>query len=373
MTDLSREENIDIAEHTEYRDPKIWLGVVCLAITILCLSYFMFIRQPAQTVVSDTSRTPVRENSQGADYDYQIDETVVTDEQVVVEVPAVAVSAPVPTTDTDYDDAPLVVYQASGTGSLRETPLYSESDVSISREAQLDQVRELLNSTESVSAGGSEINGNDNSSVGGEAGIRSLSYDKQHGYDPVSPYQIPDQSNVLVAGTIVPAVLDFAIDSSLSGQIRAFTTEHVYSADGSTLLLPKSSQLLGQYSGGVVQGDTRVFFRWERIQIANGVLMDIDTAGMDAIGRSGIGGDVDERFFHKFGAAILLSVIESELEDDEVRINDLSANVSSDLETVISEIVRRRSAIPPIIRVPQGQRINVFVNQDIDFSAFLKQ
>ena len=144
MSDLSREENIDIAQHTEYRDPKIWLGVVCLAITILGLVYFMLIRQPAQNVVSDTSRAPIRETTQGADYEYQIDESVVTADETVVEVPAVAVSESVPANEPSYDDAPLVVYQASGAGSLRKTPLNSESEVSNSREAQLDQVRELF-------------------------------------------------------------------------------------------------------------------------------------------------------------------------------------------------------------------------------------
>ena len=144
MNDISTEENIDIAQHTEYRDPKIWLGVICLGITVLGLTYFVLIRKTEVESVEPVSRMPASETRNGADFEYQIDETVESGQlETVIEVPAVAVGES-SIVESSESDAPLVVYQASGSGSLRETPLYSEANTTLSREAQMEQVREML-------------------------------------------------------------------------------------------------------------------------------------------------------------------------------------------------------------------------------------
>ena len=44
--------------------------------------------------------------------------------------------------------------------------------------------------------------------------------------------------------------METALDSSLPGQTRAVVSEDVFSFDGSRLLIPRGSRLIGRYRSG---------------------------------------------------------------------------------------------------------------------------
>jgi type IV secretion system protein VirB10 len=80
---------------------------------------------------------------------------------------------------------------------------------------------------------------------------------------------------------------------------------------------------------------------------------------------------VDTRFRERFGAAILISLIEaataaliaSQTEgDSSVVIAPQGAS------NVVSEVVRQTVNIPPTIRVAQGGRMQVLVARDVSFA-----
>jgi len=55
---------------------------------------------------------------------------------------------------------------------------------------------------------------------------------------------IANPSNTVMQGTVIQAALETAISSELAGQVRAITSENVYSYDGTGLLIPAGSRLI---------------------------------------------------------------------------------------------------------------------------------
>jgi len=185
-------------------------------------------------------------------------------------------------------------------------------------------------------------------------------------------------------GTLIPGILETAIVSDLPGQIRAITSQDVYSFDGRRVIIPTGTRLIGEYQSEVTRGQKRIFVVWTRLIRDDGASVRLNSIGADSLGRSGLTGHVDNKFRERFGASILLSIVgggasyltgygseqsSGSNNDDAQRGADLAretiAQTFSDMaNTVLSENLR----IPPTISVPQGERIFIFVRQDLDFS-----
>ncbi|MGL4441962.1 MAG: type IV secretion system protein VirB10 [Bosea sp. (in: a-proteobacteria)] len=207
-----------------------------------------------------------------------------------------------------------------------------------------------------------------------------------------------DRIDALIAqGTMIRGVLETAIQSDLPGQVRAVTTEDVWSFDGRRVLIPKGSRLIGDYRSGITRGQTRIFVVWTRMLRADGVSVQLGSFGTDDLGRSGLTGFVDNHYFERFGSAILLSVLGAGAAyalDNRSSGTTSSTDLPPELQRALAdrdrESGRRRSAaetvsqtltgiardalqdslsIAPTIHVDQGTRIMVFVRRDLDFSS----
>ncbi len=185
--------------------------------------------------------------------------------------------------------------------------------------------------------------------------------------------QLNNLDGLITQGTMIGGILETAIQSDLPGMVRAIISEDVYSFDSSHLLIPKGSKLIGMYRSGVTRGQSRVFVIWNRLIRNDGVSVNIGSYGTDALGRSGLGGEVDTHFLERFGSSVLLSMIDAGLKIGVQSMNDPdTATVALDTGddfSKASEIALENSiAIPPTIHVDQGTRIKVFVGKDLDFS-----
>lgn len=185
--------------------------------------------------------------------------------------------------------------------------------------------------------------------------------------------QIPNLASLISQGTMIPGILETAIQSDLPGMVRAIVSENVYGHDGSYILIPKGARLIGRYRSGLVRGQTRVFVIWNRVLRQDGVSVNIGSMGTDDLGRSGLAGDLDTHFFERFGSSILLSLIDAGLQIGVSSLGDQnSATVAlesgSDFSKSAEIALENSIAIPPTIRVDQGKRIKVFVAKDLDFS-----
>jgi type IV secretion system protein VirB10 len=181
--------------------------------------------------------------------------------------------------------------------------------------------------------------------------------------DVANAEPMSDPSNTVTQGTLIPAVLETAIDTDLPGYVRAVVSRDVRSFDGSKVLIPRSSRLVGQYKSGLAAGQTRAYVIWSRLIRPDGVSVALGSPAVDFSGRSGLDGKVDSHFLKRFGSAVLLSVV-----GGLSAVGNASVVVSGG-QSAASVAAQRDTQIAPTIRVPQGQPIRVFTARDLDFST----
>lgn len=182
---------------------------------------------------------------------------------------------------------------------------------------------------------------------------------------------LPDRRFLLSKGAVIDCTLETAIDSTLPGMTTCVTATDVWSADGSVVLLERGTKLVGETRGSVAQGMRRLFVLWGEARTPTGVVVPLASPGTDALGRSGITGEVNTNFGARFGAAILVSLIDAAAAAVVAAQNDGGNSVvvsSSGAADVMSEVLERTLDIPPTIRIAQGERVSVLVARDADFA-----
>ncbi len=187
---------------------------------------------------------------------------------------------------------------------------------------------------------------------------------------PTKAGRLSDISTTIIEGTVIAAVLETALNSDLPGYVRAVVTREVRGFDGSAILVPRGSRLIGQYKSGVALGQSRAFVIWTRMIRPDGVTIELSAPATDGLGRGGLDGDVDTHFFERFGGAVLLSLLNLgvgaavDAADTSIVIASTRAGVDAGASAVASGV-----NIAPTVTVPQGAPVRVFVSQDLDFSA----
>ncbi len=187
----------------------------------------------------------------------------------------------------------------------------------------------------------------------------------------VSPNILPTREFLLAKGAFIDCTLETAVDSTLPGMVTCITATDTFGSDGRIVLLERGSKLVGETRGQVQQGAARLFVLWTEARTPTGVVVPIASPGTDEIGRSGLPGEVDRHFWDRFGAAILISVVNGAVQgaaqsgsgEGSVIVNPAT---SSD---VMTEVLHSTIAIRPTIRKAQGDRIQVLVARDVDFRS----
>jgi type IV secretion system protein VirB10 len=182
---------------------------------------------------------------------------------------------------------------------------------------------------------------------------------------------LPTQRLLLAKGSFVDCTLETAIDSSLPGMTTCVTATDTFSVDGTTVLLERGSKLVGETKGEVQQGSARVFVLWSEARTPTGVIIPLASPGTDELGRSGLQGKVNRHFFERFGAAILISVIDGVVQGAAQSSGDgnsviYSPSTSSD---VMTEVLKSTVNIRPTVTKRNGDRIQVLVARDLDFRS----
>lgn len=190
--------------------------------------------------------------------------------------------------------------------------------------------------------------------------------------DTAHASQMHDLSRVIPQGFVIPAVLETAIDSDLPGSVRAVVSRDVRGFDGSQVLIPRGSKLIGQYKSAAAIGQTRAFVVWSRIITPTGVSIDVGSPATDRLGRGGLEGRADTHFFQRFGASILLSVVSGgidALSRDGGNNTSLVIGSPAQAQNVAGIALQKQIDIPTTIKVAQGKAVQVSVARDLDFSG----
>ncbi len=171
-------------------------------------------------------------------------------------------------------------------------------------------------------------------------------------------------------GAIIGAVMETALNSDLPGFARAIISRDVRSFDGSTVLIPAGSRVIGQYKSGIAQGASRVFVLWTRLIRPDGVSIELASPAVDDLGRGGIGGKVNRHFLQRFGGAILTSVISGGISAAAASLSGGSTVIvgSASQATGLASQATQSNDIPPTITSRQGATVRIFVARDLDFS-----
>ncbi|HEX6785158.1 MAG TPA: TrbI/VirB10 family protein [Sphingomicrobium sp.] len=176
--------------------------------------------------------------------------------------------------------------------------------------------------------------------------------------------RLSEPANTVAQGTLIPAVLETAIDSDVPGYVRAVVSQDVRSFDGSRVLIPRSSRLIGEYKAASQAGQRRAYLMWTRLIRPDGVSVALASPAVDYSGQAGIGGQVNSHFFSRFGSAILLSILGGA---STLATGGAGTIIMSGGQSAASVAAQRDSSRNPTIKVRQGEPIKVFTARDLIF------
>ena len=214
--------------------------------------------------------------------------------------------------------------------------------------------------------------------------------------EQVNATMIGKLDNMIAQGKVIYAILETAINTDLEGMVRGVIARDVYAERNRTILIPKGSRIIGTYASEVKAGQTRVGINWDRIIRPDGIDIQIGSPGTDQLGRAGVHGQLDNKFWTRLGAAFLVTYlmpkIAREIEDigDDNVTTASTANTDGSVTTtraggsskseelresaekfkeITEDVVKGSFAEKPTIHVPQGVRVNILVQKDLIFPS----
>lgn len=202
---------------------------------------------------------------------------------------------------------------------------------------------------------------------------------------------ITNSETTIAQGKMINAIIETAINTEMPGTVRAIVSRDVYGETGNKVLIPRGSRLYGAYSSSVQRGQARVQIGWTRLIRPDGVSLNINFSASDQFGRAGIPGDVDNRYSSVIANSLLTSVltvgtvaaaqklIGNNNQNSTTTVNQNQGitttttnatnqaiyDVTKTIIDTIGEIITNTMNLDPVIRIPQGTKITIIVNNDI--------
>lgn len=201
-------------------------------------------------------------------------------------------------------------------------------------------------------------------------------YDLHNIVTPASPYEIQ-------AGTIIPAVLITAVNTSTVGTVIAQVKQDMYdSVTGRFLLVPKGSKVLGEYEARVAYGQERVLISFTRVIRPNGssILLGKPNAA-DLQGEGGLEGKTDNHWGRILGAATLSTLLSvgAGVASDRTTNNNNNyqsagqgaiLGAASSIAQTGQNITNRALDIQPTITLPAGYDFDIIVRRDMVLTPY---
>jgi type IV secretion system protein VirB10 len=183
---------------------------------------------------------------------------------------------------------------------------------------------------------------------------------------------LPAQRLLLPKGAFIDCTLETAIDSTLPGMTTCVMATDAFGVDGTVVLLERGTKLIGETRGEVQQGQARVFVLWTEARTPAGVVVPLASPGTDELGRAGLPGEVNRHFWDRFGAAMLISVIDGAVQAAAQSSRGGAGTVivePSASQGVMTEVLKGTVNISPTVVKRNGDRIQVLVARDLDFRS----
>ena len=181
----------------------------------------------------------------------------------------------------------------------------------------------------------------------------------------------PEQSRLLLPGTVIPATLITAIDSGLPGITKAQVVAPVRdSATGTRTLIPANAFLVGSYADSANIGDERLHIYWQAIQFPDGRTVSLDDVpSTDHAGVAGVAGKRRSRFWRTLASAFAINLVTASTARQENSDNRLVSAIKEaagdTAQTVTERMLERDLNTAPTFRVPAGTRMNVVLEREL--------
>jgi type IV secretory pathway VirB10-like protein len=212
------------------------------------------------------------------------------------------------------------------------------------------------------------------------------------GYIPTTATYPVNRERMITADRFIPVVLENTINSQLpDGRATAVIETHVYSSEGRNIIIPAGSRVIGKYKSLQKRGQTRLDIVWSRILRPDGVGIDVQSPSVDQMGRAGLPGDIDNRYFDRYGVPLLMStmailanyaaspsqvtsstfntpgtgILGTTTSETLSRENVAVRSFGAELLDTANQIVRENVQIDPVVTVPAGTRFYITPTKDI--------
>lgn len=181
-----------------------------------------------------------------------------------------------------------------------------------------------------------------------------------------------DMERVITVDRFIPAILVNEVNSELGGKVVAVIEKNVYGAHGRKVLIPAGSKAIGYYKPLDKVGQERLSIRWPRIITPEGINIHTGNGDMtDAMGRSGITGEVDRRYTERYGMSLLVSMVTAATaysvpvrdQNQQIVVESFGRESSSLSRAILDEHLD----IKPRVSIPAGSRIMITASKDIWF------
>lgn len=198
--------------------------------------------------------------------------------------------------------------------------------------------------------------------------------------------QQPVGKHELWAGSVIPSLLDTAINTNIPGPVFGHVMSDVYDSKmGQTLLIPKGSRLVGRYNTNVVDGIARIQVSWDRLIWTDGKFISLDgQVGAEPEGQAGLYADLNDHRGRIFTASIFTALISSGAQilanksgaggsvsttstnNGQVVSQSVGGTIAEDGKTFIN----KQTNLPNELTVPKGKPFDILLDRTIVLPAW---
>jgi type IV secretion system protein TrbI len=184
----------------------------------------------------------------------------------------------------------------------------------------------------------------------------------------------------LLEGTVIDTVLTNRLDGGVAAPVNCLVTSPVYSHDGTYVLIPAGSRVLGETKPVQALGDTRLAVAFNRLVLPDGSTYRLDQfMGLNDIGDAGLRDQVNQHYRSTFGASAAVGLITGLAQSigtlglnrgDGNRTVIVAGNVGDATSQATAQTMNRFLNRAPTVTIREGHRIKVYLTSDLDLPAY---
>lgn len=183
---------------------------------------------------------------------------------------------------------------------------------------------------------------------------------------------IKGRASIIPQGAIIDAVLETPLNSDRPGLARAIVSHDAKGFDGSRVLIPRGSRLIGEFRASNAPGLSRVLVTWTRLIRPDGVAIRIGSPATDPLGGAGVAGSVNTHFFERFASAALQSALAIGVNIASQAPNNGNSSIYLGLPAQAGQLGQQlvpNVNRPPTVKVREGTQVAILVARDLDFAG----